>query len=272
MEAAVLVYVDRVLDVIAVEGNGVLADGRREGVLQQSDLVVVDVDVGEHLFHHRVQDVARLDQFADACRILSLDDGLLVVRTAAVDVLGDRLVDGQWQDELVVVGAHLNLVEQPLLLLDLRVVDEVGRNLIGGKRQFLIAVILIEIAQREVGALLGGNHLAHQLYRRVVLSAVAVAPRLDRHFPQLAGVVLQLDVKTSRGAPVDGDSQRLVANGTEGQRPALVAPDAILALEVGSHGYPVALIDDAGVGDAFTGLFVGDDTRNLLCPHGEHSK
>ena len=87
MEAEVVVDVDGVLDVVAIEGDGIVADGRGEGILEEADLVVVDVDIGEDVVHGGGEDVARLDELVDACVADALDDGLLVVGLTAVDLL-----------------------------------------------------------------------------------------------------------------------------------------------------------------------------------------
>ena len=146
VEALVTIYIDGVLDVEAIEGDGVLADGRREGVLQEAYLVVVDVDIGKNLLHEGVEDVAGLYEVADACRVLSLDDGLLVVRLLAIDVLCDGLIDGDGQDELVVPGAGLNLVDEPLALLGLGTLELVERHLVGSEGELLVLIILVVVA------------------------------------------------------------------------------------------------------------------------------
>ena len=66
MDTAILLDLQGVLDIVTVERDGILADGRREGELQQSDLILVEIHVGEHVLHHDVEDVARLEQVVDA--------------------------------------------------------------------------------------------------------------------------------------------------------------------------------------------------------------
>ena len=115
--AEVAAYVDGVLDIVAIKGDGILADGTGEGVLQQAHLVVVDVDIGEDVLEHCVEDVARLNQLVDTLALLTEDNVFRRLGTLAEDVLGDGLVNGERQDELVVQGAHLHLVEHPILFL-----------------------------------------------------------------------------------------------------------------------------------------------------------
>ena len=52
--------------------------------MQQSDLVVVDIDIGEHIFQHRRDDIASLEKIAYSCRTLSDDDVLFIVWPAAI--------------------------------------------------------------------------------------------------------------------------------------------------------------------------------------------
>ena len=55
-----------VLDIEPVEADGMLADGRRERILQQSYLVVVEVDIGEDILQRDIDDVTRLEEVVDA--------------------------------------------------------------------------------------------------------------------------------------------------------------------------------------------------------------
>ena len=63
MDATVLPHVDGVGDIETIKRNGILANGAGEGVLEHADLIVVEVDIGEHVLQHHVDDVARLEQF-----------------------------------------------------------------------------------------------------------------------------------------------------------------------------------------------------------------
>ena len=120
LEAQVLIDIESILDIIAVEANGIFSDRRREGILQHADLIVVDVHIGEHLLHHRVKDVASLYQVVDTLGVYTFDDGLLIVRFLTIDLLRHRLVDTDGQDKLVVIRTGLDLVDEPLFLLVLR--------------------------------------------------------------------------------------------------------------------------------------------------------
>ena len=55
----------RVFDIVAVEGDGTIADRRRKGMLEQSHLVVINIDIGKDILRHGIQDIARLEEVVD---------------------------------------------------------------------------------------------------------------------------------------------------------------------------------------------------------------
>ena len=120
LETQVLIDIESILDIIAVEADGIFSDRRREGILQHTHLVIVDVHIGEHLLHHRVENVASLYQVVDTLGVYTFDDGLLIVRFLTIDLLRHGLVDTDGQDKLVVIRTGLDLVDEPLFLLVLR--------------------------------------------------------------------------------------------------------------------------------------------------------
>ena len=61
-------------------------------MLQQPDLIVVDVDIGENVFHHGVKDVAGLYQLVDARAALPRDDILFRLRIFTIDMSGDSFI------------------------------------------------------------------------------------------------------------------------------------------------------------------------------------
>ena len=65
MDTRVALYLNGILDIEAVETDGVLTDRRGEGVLHQADLVVVEVDIGEDILHDHVEDITCLEEVID---------------------------------------------------------------------------------------------------------------------------------------------------------------------------------------------------------------
>ena len=62
LDTTVRTHIDRIGDVIPVELDGITTDGRTELMTHQQDIVVVDINVGKCLAHHRRQDLTRLEQ------------------------------------------------------------------------------------------------------------------------------------------------------------------------------------------------------------------
>ena len=96
--------------------------------------------------------------------------------------------------------------------------------------------------------------------------------RLDGYLLQRVSVWRQLNVKDGGSVLAYEERTRLIAHGTEGERPAIVTGNGIFALEVGGHRDAVLLVDDAGKGDGLACAGIEDDATKLLCPQREHSK
>ena len=184
MIAQVAVYIYRVLDVIAVEGDSRLADRRYKLILHKAHVVVVDVDVGKHVLKHSVENLARLKQVVDTLLALSLYNVLLLLGVLAVDVLRNSLVYRHGKDELAVVGRCLYLVLNVRLVLELARSKVFGLDVVKGKRNLLILVVLIIVVVFEMGTLLGGNDTLHQLHCRIILARIAFALLLNHYLAE----------------------------------------------------------------------------------------
>ena len=254
MVAQVLVNHERVLDIIAVEANGILADRRGEGVLQQADLVVVDVHIGKHILHDGVQDITRLEQVVDTLGVDTLDNRLLVVWLLAIDFLRNRLIHADGQDEFVVIWACLNLVDEPLLFLILGRIEHLGLKIIECQRNLLVLVVLIIIAVVEIGLLLGSYHLTHHLNSRVVLTTVATTLGFDGDLFQHAVVGLQGNLQYTLDTRVDLYRVGNVTHGCKRELPAIMTDNRKVAIDIRSHSYPMTQILGTGKGDGLAGL------------------
>ena len=149
------------------------------------------------------------------------------------------------------------LLEESLLqLLRLQVVQREG--------YLVVLVILVVVVHAQVGLLFGRHHALHQLYGRVVLTAVVTGAHLDHHLADGLVVGLQLNIQLALGLRADGHDARLVAHGRERHVPALVARYGVAAVEVGNGRHVVTLIDHAGIGNAVARLSIGNDARQLL--------
>ena len=73
----VLLNEEGVLQVVAIEGDGIVGDGGTEHELQQTALVVVDVHIREYILQCGGEDFASVHQFRHTFVAFSLDDLLL---------------------------------------------------------------------------------------------------------------------------------------------------------------------------------------------------
>ena len=232
MEALVMIHHQRILDVIPVESDGILADGRGERKLEHTDLVVIDIDIRKDILHHRVQDFTRLYEVVDTRRVHAFDDDLLVMRFLPVDLLRDRLIDRYGENQFVVIRTRLHLIDEPLFLFVFRVLHHLLRDLVEGQRQLLVFVILVEVMVVEVGFLLGLDDLLHHLHRRVVLPTVSSAFRFHRHFLQDRIICFHADGIMTFHVVVDHDDSRHISHGTECQGPSVMAFNAEPSLDI----------------------------------------
>ena len=182
MVAQVAIHIHRVGDIETVKRHGCLAYRANKLILEQTDMIVVDVDIGEDFLEHGVQNLACLQHVVHALRARTFNNVLLLLRTLTIDMLRNGLVHRHRQDKLVVVRTHLNLINDPLLVLKLAAV-KVGRlYVVEGQRYLLIFVILIVVVIGEVGLLLRSHHALHQFHGGVVLTRVAATLALHHHF------------------------------------------------------------------------------------------
>ena len=195
-------------------------------------MVLVEVNIGEHVLDYRVDDVTRLEQVVDALARLTRDDGLLSVRLPAVHLLRDGLVDADGQNHLARHVAGLHLLHQPGVFLKRSLFQLFRFQVVQRERYLLVFVVLIVVVDAEVGFLLCSHHAPHQFHGRVVLAAVSATLRLDGNFRQLLVVGFQLDVLLRLGLRRDGYDTRLIAHGTEGDVPSLFTGYLVLAVDV----------------------------------------
>ena len=231
-----------------VEGDGRAPYGRHELVLQQADIVIIEVYVGEYLLEHGVEHLTRLYHLADARALLPLDDVFLRARLLAVYMLGHRLVHREGQGQLVVPGRKLHLVQHVVTLAEELVVQLLGLDVIQGERQLLVLVVLVVVIILQRGALLGGNHPSHQLHGGVVLAAIPTPLRPHHHllerlavFPQLHQQVLLVGLHL--------ELLRLITHRAHGHLPSVVTLYREAPLAVGRHGDVSPLVGDTGVRD-----------------------
>ena len=184
MDTRVAIYLERVLYIITVEGDGSLTYRRCERMLQNTYLVVIDVDIGKDILGTDIHDITRLDEVIDTGRLLTLYDFLLVTRRPAVYLLSDRFVNTEWHDELTRQLALLDLFRQPGIFGKLRIGNHVGGDIVQGQRYLLVLGVLVMVTKGQFRLFLMFYHFTHQLHGRIVLATIAAALGLDGDLTQ----------------------------------------------------------------------------------------
>ena len=94
MHALLLVHHECVHQIVLVEADGSATDGADEAALQQPDVVVVDVDVGEYVRKDGPQHVSGVEELFDTSGVHAFDDGLFALGAFTENGLARRLLDG----------------------------------------------------------------------------------------------------------------------------------------------------------------------------------
>ena len=102
--ARVTVHGNRVGNIITVEGNSIVADGRCKRKLQESHMVVIDIHVSENVLDGDIQNITGFKELVYALTCLPHHDMPLILRILPIDMAGYRLIDIQRQNILLSIG------------------------------------------------------------------------------------------------------------------------------------------------------------------------
>ena len=266
MIAKVAVHIDRILYIIMVEGDTCSADGRREGVLQEPHIIIVDIHIGEHLLQGGVKNLASLYHLSDTVALLSLDDIFLALGILAVNVLRHGLIDTDGKSQFVIIRRCLHLVEEILALLEELALQLFRLQVVERQGNLLILVILIEGIVGQVCLLLGGDDAAHQFHGGVVLALILAPVGLHHHLTEFVAVVLHLDLQVI-GVGIHLHRLCLVAQCAHRQHPSRMLVDGKLTLAVARYGNLVSLVLHTGIRHS-KAVVINDAARYfLLCNH-----
>jgi len=253
VHAFLLVHHEGVHQVELIEADGSASDRADEAALQQADIVVVDVDVGEHVGEDGAQHIARIEEFFDTVGVHSLDDGLLALGTFAVDGLGSRLLDGDGQNHLVGLGRHFHLVfEEREFLVD-AFLHFLRRDVVDGHLHLLVFLVLVVVVLLELQGFLVLDDLLHELHGGVVLARVLLFLGLDDDFGKHHVGGCQLYVEYFRAG---GELHFLgdVAYGGEGQFiPAFTCLHLVFSVSVGDAAYAFSFVLYGDIHQRFVG-------------------
>ena len=160
----------------------------------QQDIIIVDIHVGKCLTHHCSQHIASLEQVVHTTRLRTFHNGTLCFGILAPQMFGHHFIDRQRQPQFVGVLTGVNLLSKPRITLEDTLLERLFLDIVEAECYLLITLIAIVVVTLQVGFLLVGNHLAHQINGRVVLSAIArTFLRLDGHFTKRTIVRSQSD-------------------------------------------------------------------------------
>ena len=274
LDATVVGHPKRINDEIAVEGyRAIGCQGAEKVVVHQIDAVLVNIDVGEHVLEHRVEDVARTQQLVDALRLLANDDALLRLGRAAINIAHHALFDRDGEDARARFVASFNVVLEERHAFEFVLLEDLGRDVVEGESHLAILVDGAEVvAIADVAAVLGCDNTAHQLHRRIVLARIA-AVLLARD----DGLV-HLGVKGFKGNVVRASLFRaqclaLVANHTETQFSIGLKAQFVVAILVRLRE-AAALVTDNHEWQSLARLGINDAPRHGLgcCAHHKEGK
>ena len=150
-------------------------------------------------------------------------------------------------------------------------VQQFGLHVVQSQRQFLVFLILVEVAVRQISTFLLGYDVPHQGYGRVVFTTVAGALLLHRHLLQCLGVRLQR-YKKLVGVVTDVHRLGLIAYSTESQFHSLLATDDKTAVQSGNSYKILSFILYGDECHVLATIFVHDmAVDNPLCHSGQPS-
>ena len=134
-----------VLQVVAVEGDGAVGNGRLEGELQQTAFFLVDIDIGEDVFEGGGEDFAGVDEFCHSLVAFAFDDLFFGLGVFAVINFGEGFIDGEGKGELARLWGFLHMVFQKGKAFVFSFVKDFVTHLIEGEGHFLIFSVGEEI-------------------------------------------------------------------------------------------------------------------------------
>ena len=108
-------------------------------------MVLVEVDIGEHVLDDGIDDVARLEKVVHALAGLAGNDGLLRARFAAVYLLRNGFVNADGQNHLSRNVARFHLLHQPRVLLEGALFQLFWLQVVQREGYLLVFVVLIVV-------------------------------------------------------------------------------------------------------------------------------
>ncbi len=159
--------------VVSVELDGVGGgNGTGEGILKETHIVLVDVNVGKTVREHGRDDVAGADKLVDALIALTDNNGLLGLGILAENDTAHLLLNNQGKDELAGLQTGLDVVLKEWEVLEVVVLEYLWSELVQCRGHLLVLHITEVVVMMKVARLLCLDDFLHQQYCRIVLPYV----------------------------------------------------------------------------------------------------
>ena len=266
LNALCTIYISGVSDEVTIEGYTVFCGERRdELVLEETHIVLIEIDFRKEVIEHLGDDFTRIDEFVDAFFALSDDDVLLRIVRLTVNFAGNCLFHRQRKDKLATLGGEFHMVLQERHTLELAFLEDFRCDIGKGKVQLVVLLYLIVVVLLEVLIFLGGNHLLHQLDGRIVLPAIfGLFPHhLCLSETEVKG--LEPDVEFFPCRRLYGIG--FVSHTRNGEFSARAVGDAEVSVDIGLHTFTRSLIEDVDKRCRLAGLCIADMAGDALCDH-----
>ena len=131
VETFFLIHHHRIHNVILIEIDTRIRNRTIERVLKETEAVLININILEHIFQYSRQHIARIKQFIDSRRVNTFYNRLFIVGIFPVQFLRHRFVHRNRQNILTRHAALLHLVtEERILLKQVRFTQRVGCNII----------------------------------------------------------------------------------------------------------------------------------------------
>lgn len=231
-------------------------------VLEQTNVVLVDIDLGKGVLEQGVDHLARTEEVADAIGALAENDILFGIVALAVDLLRDGLIDRQGEYQLSRFGGFLHVLLEEGHTFELAFFKDAGRDVGEGKAKFVVLLDRIIVALLEIAHLLGSDDLLHQFHGGIVFARILGLLRHDLCFPQseIGGFEAHDETIATGGS----DGLRFVANGGEFKSATLAISDGELALDIRLGNGFRAFVKDIDEGGGFTRLGIEHTACDML--------
>ena len=117
MEALVTIHIDRIHNIILIETDTSLRYRAVKRILQETEAVLIDIDILEHILQYGSQHVTGIEKFVYPRRVQPFDDRFLIMGIFPVQLLRNRFVHRYGKNVLSRYFTHLYLITEERIFL-----------------------------------------------------------------------------------------------------------------------------------------------------------